>query len=294
MKQIEKQNFPHERDLYGASHVLLRDCIFAGEEDGESALKEASDVRLERCLMELRYPLWHVRRAELADVTMTEKCRAALWYTEDVTVRDSRLLGIKALRECNHIQISDSRIVSPEFGWKSHDIALRNTQIESEYLFLMASDIQMEHVEFRGKYSFQYVENARITNSVLTTKDAFWHAKNVTVENSVIRGEYLGWYSEGLRLINCRIIGTQPLCYCKALTLIDCSMEETDLSFEYSDVNAVVKGDILSVKNPKSGRIVCGRIGELIRTKDSKYACNCEIRETGHDPCGNDIALKQP
>lgn len=71
-----------------------------------------------------------------------------------------------------------------------------------------------------------------------------------------MRGEYLGWYSENLTLIRCHISGTQPLCYCENLHLIDCTMEGTDLSFEYSSVEAEVRGEILSVKNPRSGCIV--------------------------------------
>ena len=128
----------------------------------------------------------------------------------------------------------------------------------------------------KGKYSFQYIENMKIDHSELDTKDAFWHSKNVTVENSVIKGEYLGWYSEGLTLIHCKIIGTQPLCYCKNLRLIDCTMEETDLSFEYSEVDAKVKGNILSVKNPKSGKIVADSIGEIV-WEDSIMQSTCEI-----------------
>ena len=128
----------------------------------------------------------------------------------------------------------------------------------------------------KGKYSFQYIENMKMDHSELDTKDAFGHRKNVTVENSVIKGEYLGWYSEGLTLIHCKIIGTQPLCYCKNLRLIDCTMEETDLSFEYSEVDAKVKGNILSVKNPKSGKIVADSIGEIVR-EDSIMQSTCEI-----------------
>ena len=116
-----------------------------------------------------------------------------------------------------------------------------------------------------------------IENSVLDTKDAFWHTKNVTVKNSIIKGEYLAWYSENLTLINCKIIGTQPLCYCKNLILIDCEMIETDLSFEYSQVDATIKGEILSIKNVLSGKIICDSIGEIIKTEDSKYKFNCEI-----------------
>ena len=65
-------------------------------------------------------------------------------------------------------------------------------------------------------------------------------------------------------MINCHIIGTQPFCYCKNLKLINCTMEDTDLAFEYSDVEADVKGTILSVKNPRSGSITADKIGEVI------------------------------
>jgi len=47
MKVIENKNFPKERDLYGVENVLIKNCSFDGEEDGESALKEARDVKLE-------------------------------------------------------------------------------------------------------------------------------------------------------------------------------------------------------------------------------------------------------
>lgn len=277
MKIIEGKNFPNERDLYGVDDVCLINCTFDGIEDGESALKEASNIRLKSCYMNLRYPLWHDKTVLLEDVTMTDKCRASLWYTNDIEIKNSNLGGIKALRECNDIKILNTKVVSPEFGWRSHNIKIKDSSIESEYLFLMASDIEIENLTFKGKYSFQYVENMTIVNSNLDTKDAFWHTKNVTVKNSIIKGEYLAWYSENLTLINCKIIGTQPLCYCKGLKLIDCEMENCDFSFEYSEVEASVKGNILSVKNPYKGYIFADSIEDIILTDDSKYECLCKI-----------------
>ena len=131
-------------------------------------------------------------------------------------------------------------------------------------------------LDFKGKYSFQYVKNAKFVRCTFDTKDAFWHTKNVVVTDSVIKGEYLGWYSKNLTLIRCKIIGTQPLCYCKGLKLIDCETENCDLSFEYSDVKASVKGEIVSVKNPKSGKIVADKIGEVI-LKDSVMNARAKI-----------------
>ncbi len=131
-------------------------------------------------------------------------------------------------------------------------------------------------MKLRGKYSFQYVRGLEISDCILDTKDAFWHSTDVTVRDSVVKGEYLGWFSDGLTLINCKISGTQPLCYCKRLKLINCTMEDTDLSFEYSDVEADVKGNIVSVKNPRSGVIVADSVGEII-TEDPVMECSGKV-----------------
>ena len=68
----------------------------------------------------------------------------------------------------------------------------------------------------------------------------------------------------------CKIIGTQPLCYCKNLKIINCETEECDLAFEYSEVQADIKGNIISIKNPKSGVIKVDSVNEIIN-KDSIY-----------------------
>ena len=261
---IETKQFDEERALYNLKDTQLNHCVFAGPADGESALKEARNVALTDCDFSLRYPLWHVEGFSLRNCSMDEKTRAAIWYSRGGNIQDCDLGGIKALRECQNIAISGSKIYSLEFGWKCDGVSLENSQIHAEYLFLDSRNIRLDRVQMSGKYSFQYVENLEITDSFLDTKDAFWHAKNVTVRNSTVKGEYLAWFSEGLPLIDCKIIGTQPLCYCKDLKLINCTMEDTDLSFEYSDVEAEVAGHIHSVKNPRSGRIVADSVGEVI------------------------------
>lgn len=262
---IENQQFDEERALYHLQGADVKNCVFAGSADGESVLKESRDVRLTDCTFSLRYPLWHVKKFTMEHSTMDELTRAAIWYASDGVIHDSTLGGIKAVRECERIRLVDCHIVSQEFGWKSADITLTDSDIESEYLFFDSRDVKLERVKMKGKYSFQYMKNLEITDCVLDTKDAFWHSENVTVKNSVVKGEYLAWFSDGLTLIDCKIIGTQPLCYCKNLTLVNCTMEDTDLSFEYSDVVADVKGHVISIKNPKSGTITVDSVGEIIR-----------------------------
>ena len=278
---IENKNFPQERALYGVNEVELKNCTFQGEEDGESALKEARNISLKDCYMALRYPLWHDENVSLERVEMTDTCRAALWYTSRLVVKDSKLHGIKALRECSDIELENTYVISPEFSWRSHRIVGKNLSVEGEYGFFESSDVHLSNLKFKGKYSFQYVHNLVIEDSTLDTKDAFWHTKNVYVKNSTIKGEYLAWYAEDITFENCTIIGTQPLCYCKNLKLINCKMIDCDLSFEYSDVDADIVGEVTSVKNVKSGKVVADSYGEIILTDDSKVKCEAQILTRG-------------
>ena len=264
MKIIENQIFDEERALYAEEEIKLIGCSFDGVRDGESALKEARNIKAEACYFNLRYPFWHNYNVKIDKCGMSDKCRAPLWYCNDVMISESVLNGTKAVRECRGVTIEDTVINSSEFSWFSKDIKITSSQITSEYCMLKSRDIEMKNVRFQGKYSFQYIENATFENCEFFTKDAFWHANNVTVKNSVIEGEYLGWYSDGLTLINCKIIGTQPLCYCKNLKLVDCEMIGCDLSFEKSEVIATLTSPILSIKNPLCGEIRAPKADEII------------------------------
>ncbi len=260
----ENKIYDEERALYNIEDSEVISCTFAGPADGESALKECNNIKVDSCLFELRYPFWHVSNAKISNVTMTDTCRAALWYDDGITVMQSKLCGIKALRECKNITLDDCDIDSEEFGWRCSDISIKNSRLNSMYPFFECKNMKIDALTMKGKYSFQYIENVEIKNSVLKTKDAFWHAKNVTVYDSVIEGEYLGWYSENLKLVRCHIKGTQPLCYCKKLILEDCTCESCDLSFERSEVKATIKGNVVSIKNPVAGYISADSIGEII------------------------------
>ncbi len=275
-KIIGNKKYDEERALYNLKDTDVVNCIFAGEQDGESVLKETRNIIVKDCKFSLRYPLWHAKNYKLINSIFDEKTRAPIWYSDDGIIDGCNLCGIKLLRECNNAIITNDKIISPEFGWKCNNVSISNTDIESEYMCLDSKNIKLKNVEFKGKYSFQYVENLEIEDCKLDTKDAFWHSKNVVVKNSIVKGEYLAWFSEGLTLVNCEIIGTQPLCYCKNLKLINCKMKDCDLSFEYSEVEADIIGNIESIKNPKSGTIIVDSVGEVIN-EDSIIETNGKI-----------------
>ncbi len=264
MMRVENQTFDKEREFYGSADVTAVNCKFEGPADGESAFKESRNVTVDGCLWNLRYPFWHDTGVTMKNTELTELCRAAFWYSEKIEITESKLHGVKAMRECSDVTIRKSDIVSPEFGWSVHNIRVEDSTAAGEYFMMRSSDLTFKNVEFTGKYSFQYVENAVIEDCVLHTKDAFWHAKNVVIKNCVVEGEYLAWYAENITFEHCKISGTQPFCYCKNLKLVNCEMVDADLSFEKSEVEAELTAPVISIKNPKSGYIKVPAVGELI------------------------------
>lgn len=279
MKQIENKSFDEERALYGIDGAEIRNCRFEGPADGESALKEAKNLTVSDCFLDLRYPFWHTSNVQVSKCDMTENCRAGIWYGKNLSFDDTKFGGIKAIRECEDVKINNSEIVSPEFGWFSNNINIKNSNLESEYVFLHTNNIEIDNLNFKGKYSFQYCNNVIIRNSYLDTKDAFWHSSNVVVYDSIVKGEYLAWYAESIKFVRCKIIGTQPLCYTESVIMEDCEMEGTDLAFEYSNVDVHVNSSIDSVKNPYHGTIEALSIDEIIIDENAYKDSDCKIVE---------------
>ncbi|MBR2021819.1 MAG: DUF3737 family protein [Clostridia bacterium] len=268
MKTIKNQLFDAERALYGENDICVSGCTFDGPADGESAFKECRNITVESCLFHLRYPFWHDDGLSISDSKMFDTCRAALWYSEHIHICNSKLYGIKALRECSDVKLENCDIVSAEFGWSVDGITITDCNAEGEYMFMRSNDLHFEKFNMKGKYSFQYIENASFENCTFDTKDAFWHAKNVYVKNSTIKGEYLAWYCENVTFENCVITGTQPLCYCKGLRLINCEMNDADFAFEKSEVEASITTPVISIKNPLCGTISVPAVEEIIMDED--------------------------
>ena len=276
MNIIENKTFDLERSLYNLKDTKVINCIFKGVNDGESVLKEAKDIELEKCSFSLRYPLWHNDNFKIYECDFDEYSRAPIWYSNNGEIRSCKITSIKALRECNDIKIKNGYIYSNEFGWKCKNIEVLKSRINSEYAFFDSKNIKLDNVSFSGKYSFQYIDNLEITNSFLNTKDAFWHSENVIVKDSVVKGEYLAWFSKNITFVNCTIVGTQPFCYVENLKLVNCKMIDADLAFEYSSVDADIISEIDSIKNPKSGVIKCLGVKEVIN-EDSIMESNYEL-----------------
>jgi len=160
MNIIQNQTFDEERALYAAQDLIVKNCNFDGPADGESAFKEGRNIRVEQGFLNLRYPFWHDEGLTIVSSEMTELCRAALWYSHGIEIRDTKLHGIKALRECSRVKMYDCDLISPEFGWSVHDIEMHNCTAQSEYFMLRSDHLQFHDVKLNGKYYFQYISRA--------------------------------------------------------------------------------------------------------------------------------------
>jgi hypothetical protein len=59
----------------------------------------------------------------------------------------------------------------------------------------------------------------------------------------------------------------------------NCTMaEDCDLCFENSTLNAVINGNIVSIKNPAGGSITADSIGEVIMDENCKNPGGCSVK----------------
>jgi len=277
MKLISNKEFGGERPLF-ASHGLRLENVTIHV--GESALKECSDITAERCRFEGKYPFWHVDGFRVERCEFTPGARAALWYSRNLVMLDTKVDAPKMFREMSGLRLQNVQLAdAQETLWYCRDISLQDVSADhADYILKNCENIRISNFRLNGNYSFQYSRNVEIHDSVMNTKDAFWETDNVTVYDSVLNGEYLGWHSRNLTLINCTISGTQPLCYAENLTLKNCSFTpDADLAFEYSSVNAELNSPVTSVKNPLTGRIRMKSVGQIILDENIKQPADCII-----------------
>lgn len=250
-----------ERAEFFAHDRHYVDTIF---DDGESPLKHAHDVMLESSSFKWKYPLWYCRNIDAKRCTWFEMARAGVWYTDHITVEDSMIEAPKNFRHCHGVALHNVDFVNAEETlWTCSDVTLDNVSAHGDYLAMNCADVKADSLRLVGNYPFDGARNVKISNSRLISKDCFWNCENVTVRDSFISGEYLAWNSRNVTFENCTIESLQGLCYVDNLVLRNCRLINTTLAFEYSSVDADVRGTIDSVFNPASGVIRADAIGEL-------------------------------
>lgn len=277
MKLIKDMEFGGERPLFGSHDLHLENVTIR---EGESAIKECSNIMAVNCRFEGNYPFWHVHGFVIDRCFFDVGGRSALWYSDNLKMKDTVINAPKMFREMYAIEI-DNVVMNDadEVFWRCNDIRVKDLKLSGgTYPFMFSRNIRIDGMESDSKYVFQYVKDVEIHNARITTKDAFWEVENVTVYDSELNGEYLGWHSKNLRLVNCHITGEQPLCYAHDLVLENCTFgPDCDRAFEYSTLKADIRGRITDIKNPMSGSIVADEIGSVTIDDNIKAPADCVI-----------------
>lgn len=275
MEKLVQGLFTGERALYDIHNKEIIDSKF---EDGESPLKECSNLRVINCIFGWKYPMWYSDDIYCFRSTLLETARSGIWYTNRITMENCIIEAPKTFRRCDGIYLKNCCIPhAQETLWNCKNIEMEHISAVGDYLGLNAENVKIDNLKLIGNYAFDGGKNIEIINSNLSSKDSFWNCENVVVKDSVIIGEYLGWNSKNLTFINCTIESHQGMCYIDGLKMINCKIINTDLCFEFcSNVEAIIDSNIDSVKNPYSGYIKARKIGELIL--DPKYVDKNKIK----------------
>lgn len=289
--EIRQEYLTGERALFQGRNLAIYDTIFA---DGESPLKESSNITLYGSMFKWKYPFWYAGHISMKDCILFEMARAGIWYSEDITMEDTIVEAPKSFRRCRGIVMKNVNLPNAaETLWNCGEVVMENVSAKGDYFAMNSSNMKINGFQLIGNYSFDGVKNVEIHHAKMLSKDAFWNSENVTVYDSYISGEYLGWNAKNLTLVNCTIESLQGMCYIDNLVMKNCKLINTTLAFEYSTVEADIMGTIDSVMNPSGGTICAGHIRELILEKDkidpAKTKITCreeESQEVRAEECG--------
>lgn len=277
MISIKDKVFGGERPLFETHGARLENIVIT---DGESAIKHCSDLEVVGCKFYGKYPLWHVDGCSVEDCYFAPEARSAIWYTNGLRMARCTIDGPKFFREMHDVALENVIINdADETFWKVDGLHLKDVTLRGgTYPFMFSENIEVDNLDSDSKYVFQYCKNVVVRNSRIITKDSFWECENVTIYDSLIDGEYLAWHSKNVRLVNCRLAGEQLLCYVDNLVLENCTFDAAcDRVFEYSTVNADIRGHITNIKNPTSGHIVADSIGSVTIDDNIRQPADCII-----------------
>ena len=277
MELVKDKQYGGERPLFGSHDMRLDNITIV---DGESGIKCCKNLECVNSKFYGKYPWWHVDGSVIEDCYFAPGSRSAIWYSNDMVMRNCVIDGPKFFREMRNLELENVKITdADETFWNVENLKLKNVTLhDGTYPFMGCRNVEVDGLVSDSKYVFQYVKHAVIRNAKITTKDSFWETEDITVYDSVLDGEYLGWHSKNLRLVRCHIAGEQPLCYAENLVLEDCTFDPAcDRAFEYSTVQATISGHIENIKNPTSGHIVADSIGSITINENVLQPADCKI-----------------
>ena len=120
--RYENETHDEERAFYGLKDAVIKNCKIDGPADGESAFKECRDIVVEDTFFNLRYPFWHVDNVKISNCTMTENCRAALWYDKGAFIDSCKIIGTQPLCYVKGLVLEDCEMEGCDLSFERSEV----------------------------------------------------------------------------------------------------------------------------------------------------------------------------
>ena len=87
MKKITQEFLTGERALFMQKDLEIYDTIF---DDGESPLKECSNLVVNNTTFRWKYPLWYSKNVIVNNSLWENTARSGIWYTNHLVINNSK------------------------------------------------------------------------------------------------------------------------------------------------------------------------------------------------------------
>ena len=173
MDRIHDLSFGGERPLFGAHDTVLENITIT---DGESGIKCCHDLECHDSKFYGKYPWWHVDRSLITSCYFAPESRSAIWYSNDMKMKDCVIDGPKFFREMHNLELENVTINdADETFWRVDGLKVKNVTLhQGTYPFMFCKNVYVDGLTSDAKYVFQYCENVEVHNAKITTKDSFW------------------------------------------------------------------------------------------------------------------------
>ena len=116
MKLIKDKKLGGERPLFGIKDTRLENIEII---DGESGIKCCENLACDNSKFYGKYPWWHVDKSLITNCYFAEGSRSAIWYSNDMMMKDCVIDGPKFFREMKNLELENVKINdADETFWK--------------------------------------------------------------------------------------------------------------------------------------------------------------------------------
>ena len=149
MKTIKDMTFGGERPLFESHNLRMENITIS---DGESAIKECTNLEADGCKFYGKYPWWHVD-GTLHDGTYPFMgCRNV---EIDGLVSDSKYV----FQYVKHAVIRNAKITTKDSFWETEDITVYDSVLDGEYLGWHSKNLRLVRCHIAGEQPLCYAEN---------------------------------------------------------------------------------------------------------------------------------------